>query len=140
VGSRQAEGTPTDVEEDRCDIAHSLGKFVEPVSERVEALCEPPPDLCKLVQDRWLAGRRPGPKRARRGAVKQSPARFTLAEVACEDTLDWSEAVAVLGQDASAMLRARTEPRTLSQVLCTRIEVTARFDGDLYQSVADPYA
>jgi hypothetical protein len=46
-----------DVGEDLCDIPAVLGKLVEPVSPRVEALCEPPPDLCELVQARRLLRR-----------------------------------------------------------------------------------
>jgi len=53
-------GTPTDIEEDQYDIAPILGKLVEPVSELVEALCEPPLYLCKLVRTRRLLRRRHG--------------------------------------------------------------------------------
>jgi hypothetical protein len=71
---------------------------------------------------------------------KEPPVRCELAELACEDTVDRSEAIESPGQDARATPQARTHHEHHSQVLCKRAEVTGRLDGDRCPIAADQYA
>jgi hypothetical protein len=67
----------------------------------------------------------------------EPPVPYEQREATCKDSHERSEAVEFLGKMYARPRALAPSREPLSQVLCTRVEVTGRFDGDRCPSVAD---